>query len=76
MYVDKQGKVEWLTKSSYDKDNKAVIFVSDHFSVYGIGYKKDIIKFKDINKHPAKEDILFVAVRGILSGTGKNDIQP
>ena len=76
VYVDKQGKVEWLTKSSYDKDNKAVIFVSDHFSVYGVGYKKDIIKFKDITKHRAKEDILFVAGRGILSGIGKTTFSP
>lgn len=48
VYVDKQGKVKWLTKSSYDKDKKAVIFETAHFSIYGVGYKKDITKFKDI----------------------------
>ncbi len=76
VYADEQGKVQWLTKSSYDKDNKAVIFETDHFSVYGVGSKQDMPEFKDINNHWAKEDILFVAGRGILLETEKTRFSP
>lgn len=76
VYVDKQGKVEWLTKSSYDKDKKAVLFETNHFSIYGVGYQKTLPNFKDINNHWAKEDILFVVNREMLSGTDKNTFSP
>ena len=39
VYVDDAGKVEWITKSSYDASLKAVVFETGHFSVYGVGYK-------------------------------------
>ncbi len=39
VYVDGKGKVEWLTKSSYDPDLGTVVFETGHFSIYGIGYK-------------------------------------
>ncbi len=76
VYVDEKGSVEWLTKSSYDADRKAVIFETNHFSVYGVGYKQSIPEFKDIDSHWAKEDILYVAGRGMLTGTGSNAFSP
>ncbi len=51
VYVDEQGKVQWLTKSSYDKEKKAIVFDTNHFSVYGVGYKENIYEFKDIENH-------------------------
>ncbi len=39
VYVDDAGKVEWITKSSYNASLKAVVFETGHFSVYGVGYK-------------------------------------
>ena len=39
VYVDGKGKVEWLTKSSYDPGLGTVVFETGHFSIYGIGYK-------------------------------------
>ena len=37
VYVDDAGKVEWITKSSYNASLKAVVFETGHFSVYGVG---------------------------------------
>ena len=76
VYVDDKGKVEWLTKSSYDPDLGAVIFETGHFSIYGIGYKNPIPAFTDIKNHWAEDNIIFVASRGLLTGTGNNQFSP
>ena len=76
VYVDGNGKVQWLTKSSYDADQKAVIFVAEHFSIYGIGYKNQATAFTDVNNHWAKDNILFVVSRGLLSGTSATTFSP
>ena len=75
-YVDDTGKVQWLTKSSYDADQKAVIFEAQHFSIYGVGYKNPIPNFTDINGHWAKEHILFAVSRGLFSGTSETTFSP
>ena len=76
VYVDGNGKVQWLTKSSYNMDQKAVIFVAEHFSIYGIGYKNQIPAFTDVNNHWAKDNMLFVVSRGLLSGTSATTFSP
>lgn len=76
VYVDGSGKVEWLTKSSYDADRKAVIFEAEHFSIYGVGYKNPVPTFTDIGGHWAKEHILFTVSRGLFSGTGETTFSP
>ena len=76
VYVDENGNVQWLTKSSYDADQKAVIFVAEHFSIYGIGYKNQIPAFTDVNNHWAKDNMLFVVSRGLLSGTSATTFSP
>ena len=75
-YVDGNGKVQWLTKSSYDADQKAVIFEAQHFSIYGVGYKNPVPNFTDINGHWAKEHILFTVSRGLFSGTSETTFSP
>ena len=75
-YVDGNGKVQWLTKSSYDADQKAVIFEAQHFSIYGVGYKNPVPNFTDINGHWAKEHILFAVSRGLFSGTSETTFSP
>ena len=75
-YVDGNGKVQWLTKSSYDADQKAVIFEAQHFSIYGVGYKSPVPNFTDISGHWAKEHILFTVSRGLFSGTSKTTFSP
>jgi len=51
VYVDDAGKVEWITKSSYNASLKAVVFETGHFSVYGVGYKTFVPAFTDITGH-------------------------
>lgn len=76
VYVDGKGKVEWLTKSSYDPDLGTVVFETGHFSIYGIGYKNPVPVFTDIKNHWAEDNIIFVASRGLLAGTGNNQFSP
>lgn len=76
VYVDENGNVEWLTKSSYDADQKAVIFETGHLSTYGVGYKTPVPAFTDIENHWAKNDIEFAASRELLLGTGDAQFGP
>lgn len=76
VYVDDAGKVEWITRSSYDASQKAVVFETGHFSIYGIGYKNPAPAFTDITGHWAADNILFVASRGLLSGTSDTTFSP
>ena len=76
VYVDDAGKVEWITRSSYDASQKAVVFETSHFSVYGVGYKTFVPAFTDITGHWAADNILFVASRGLLSGTSDTTFSP
>ena len=75
VYVDDAGTVHWLTKSTYDPDQKAVIFEAEHFSIYGVGCKP-APAFADITSHWAKDDIDFAVSRGLLSGTGQTTFSP
>ena len=76
VYVNDAGKVEWITKSSYDASLKAVVFETGHFSVYGVGYKNPAPAFTDIHNHWAADNILFAASRGLLSGTSDTTFSP
>ena len=76
VYVDDAGKVEWITRSSYDASLKAVVFETGHFSVYGVGYKNPAPAFTDITGHWAADNILFAASRGPLSGTSDTTFSP
>lgn len=76
VYVDANGKVEWLTQSSYDADQKALIFEANRCHVYGVGYKNPVPVFTDITGHWAANNIIFVASRGLLDGTGNDQFSP
>ena len=76
VYVDAQGKVQWLISSVYDGVERVLRFSTSHFSTYGIGYKKDAPTFTDIGSHWAKDDIAFVVNRGLFSGTSATTFSP
>ena len=76
VYVDTLGKVQWINNSVYDSVNKVLRFNTNHFSTYGIGYKQTNIIFNDIANHWSKENIEFVASRGLLNGTSANTFSP
>ena len=76
VYVDSNGKVEWLVNSSYNENLGAVLFEAGHFSIYGIGYQKTASSYQDISDHWAKDSIIFATSRDLLSGTGKRQFSP
>ena len=75
VYVDVEGKVTYLTDSSYDAKRGTVVFSTSHFSTYGVAYKASF-QFTDIDGHWAKDDILFVANRGLMTGTSATTFSP
>ena len=75
VYVDGNGKVNYITNSSYDANAKMLRFATNHFSVYGIAYKAPM-PFTDISGHWAKTDIEFVYNRGLMSGTSNTTFSP
>ena len=76
VYLDANGKVQWLTSSVYDSVNKVLRFSTSHFSIYGVGYKKDAPVFTDVGSHWAKDDIAFVVNRGLFSGISATKFSP
>ena len=74
--VDGSGKVQWILKSAYDVDQKAVIFEAGQFGICGVGYQDPVPAFTDIDSHWAKDHILFTVSRGLLSGTGETSFRP
>ncbi|WRS28006.1 S-layer homology domain-containing protein [Oscillospiraceae bacterium MB08-C2-2] len=75
VYVDAKGKVTYLTDSSYDAKRGTVVFSTSHFSTYGVAYKAGF-NFTDIGGHWAKDDILFAANRGLITGTSTTTFSP
>lgn len=76
VYVDGKGKVNRIADSSYDANSGSVMFSTDHFSVYGVGYTAPSAKFTDTVKHWAAESIDYVVGRGLLSGTSETTFAP
>ena len=74
VYVPGNGKPELLTESSYDSGR--VIFSRSTLSVYGVGYKTPAPAFTDTATHWAKDNIDFVASRGLLTGTSDTTFSP
>lgn len=75
VYVDKKGKPQLLTNSSYDNTGR-LIFSRNSLSTYGVGYKAPAPAFTDTAKHWAKDNIDFVASRDLISGTSATTFAP
>lgn len=73
-YLADNGTLEQVM-GHYDSILKAIVFSTDHFSEFVIGYK--LVTFTDI---PAqawyKNAVEFIAARGITSGTGGGKFEP
>ena len=72
--VGADGKPSWMEDSGY-KDGW-VIGTGNTFSIYGIGYKTPVTNFTDTAVHWAKNDIEFVANRGLIIGTTETTFSP
>ena len=75
VYVDSNGNVSYITNSSYDAQAGLLRFATNHFSVYGIGYKAPA-NFTDIADHWAKTDIEFAVNRGLMNGSSNTTFSP
>lgn len=73
VYVDENGKLTRIDGSSYDTKSKSMMFSTNHFSVYGIGYDSS---FTDTGSHWAKESIDYVVSRGLFSGLSDGTFRP
>ena len=76
VYVDEKGNATRIAGSVYDANSGCVIFMTSHFSMYGVGYTAPSAKFTDIGSHWAKESIDYVVGRGLLSGTKETTFAP
>ncbi|MGB8452814.1 MAG: S-layer homology domain-containing protein [Anaerocolumna sp.] len=76
VYVDSKGNAARMEGSAYDTNSKSIIFDSNHFSIYGVGYTAPSTTFKDISTHWAKEAIDYVVGRGLFSGTSTTAFSP
>jgi hypothetical protein len=74
-YINNEEGIEIVTNGYYQTATGNVIFTTDHFSIYALGYNKP--SFSDV---PAsvwyKNAVSFIAARGISVGTGNNNYSP
>lgn len=76
VYVDKKGNATRIAGSTYDANSGCVIFTTNHFSQYGVGYTAPTVKYTDISSHWAKEAIDYVVGRGLITGTSDKVFAP
>ncbi len=76
VYVNSKGKISPVPGSTYDTNSKSLLFSTNHFSVYGVGYTAPSAKYTDIGTNWAKDSIDYVVGRGLLSGTTKTTFSP
>lgn len=74
--VGADKKVSRIADSAYDAGSKRVIFSTNHFSVYGVGYNQPTANFTDISTHWAKDSIDYVVGRSLFSGTSDTTFAP
>jgi len=74
VYVNKSGKPQLLIRSSYN--NGKLIFNRNSLSIYGVGDLAPAPAFRDTAKHWAKDDIAYVASRGVISGIEETSFLP
>lgn len=76
VYIDGSGQASRIPGSAYDTNSGCIIFITNHFSVYGSGYTAPSAKFTDIATHWAKESIDYAVGRGLFSGTAGITFSP
>ncbi len=74
-YVNDNGELETITNCRYDASTGNIIFETNHFSYYAIGYNK--IEYKDVADNAwYSAPVSFISSRGITSGTSENTFGP
>lgn len=78
-YIDSDGKASVILNSKYDAKNKRVVFQTNHFSNYAIGYDENAISqiFKDVaSTYWAADAIGYVAGKGLFQGVSETNFAP
>ena len=73
-YINDQGGLEIIKNCIYNEKTKTMMFTTQHFSKYAIGYKD--IDFTDVKGHWAKDYITYLAARDVISGMTQATFAP
>lgn len=74
-YINAEGKLEIVTECYYDPATGTVRFITNHFSLYAVGYNK--VNFNDVLADAWYNNaVQFIAARGITNGTGNGNYSP
>lgn len=74
-FINDDGELVIIINGRYNKETGTVIFETDHFSKYYIGYNK--IEYKDVKETDwYKDAVTFIIARGISTGTSENTFSP
>lgn len=74
-YIDGSGNAVCVTNGHYDRESRAVVFSTTHFSDYAIGFQN--ISFTDVPANAWYANaVRFMAARGIATGTGNGNFSP
>ncbi|MEA4933860.1 MAG: S-layer homology domain-containing protein [Lawsonibacter sp.] len=74
-YINADGLLKTVADCAYDPESGAVIFRTDHFSDYAIGYHK--VGFSDVQQDAWYADAVnYIAARDITTGTGDGCFSP
>ena len=74
-FINASGNLEIVTNGRYDTATGTVVFTTNHFSKYAIGYKK--INFTDVDDSAWYAGaVTFLAARDITSGTTATTFSP
>lgn len=76
VYVSGSGQATRVTRSAYDSSSRSILFYTDHFSTYGVGYTAPLEKYTDIAAHWAKESTDYAVGRGLFSGATDRKFSP
>jgi hypothetical protein len=74
-FINDKGELETVTNGKYDARTGRVVFTTDHFSTYAVGYNK--INFTDVKDSAwYAKAVSYMAARGITSGTDGDSFSP
>lgn len=72
-YINDKGVPTRVSGSRYDATSKAVVFVTNHLSTYGVGYTS--VSFSDVSGW-SEEYIYYLADRNIIQGKSEGIFAP
>jgi uncharacterized protein with FMN-binding domain len=76
VYVEDNGRISRIANSVYDGNSRQILFLTNHFSIYGVGCMASAQAFADTEKHWARESIDYIVGRGLLSGVSDSGFAP